>query len=388
MGVLGGSIEAGQDPSYTTTDDRRKRSGFAKHVGLYYFTSYGYPDLGSDTLLVVQDAVSKGLDILNLSWNYNCVCNTTCDDGGANAAIRNATNAGVLLTVAAGNDGASSCKVAWPSTSRDVLTVGGLNTASYTYNYDTTNIWTSSSRGGMDLKVNGLNHAGAAAVVDIVAPAKYTLLYRSILHDPDFAWYASETDSGTSFAAPSVAGSIAMMMNSIYGLGINGMDARTMLAYTIMMGDGWDADSGVVTGSGMSSLSGAGRLKAHYMGSGLTAPSGFGCHEWTISNGHTITYNVGGFGAESSSITTWKAALVWDEPDPTNVGDIVFRVKNTCPDSLVRVDASYDVRKRLRLSQSEIGGKCLKYEVEAFNIPSDRTFAVCDYYQSGNPGDH
>ena len=81
-------------------------------------------------------------------------------------------------------------------------------------------------------------------------------------------------------------------------------------------------------------------------------------------------------------------ALTLKEPSLSNVGDIILNVRDTCTGVSVRADLTYDMRKRVRLSQSEIGGKCLRYEITALDIPADRTCAVCDYYQSGSANDH
>jgi hypothetical protein len=164
-----------------------------------------------------------------------------------------------------------------------------------------------------------------------------------------------------------------------------------------MMGDGYNADSGTIATSGMSSLSGAGRLKNHFMdGADLTAPWAWGCHKQTFTCPPIgpcpqlmFTYGVA-FSPHPAAITTWKAALTWKEPYLDNAARIVIRVRNTCPAQNVVADNSADIRKRVKLSQSSISGKCLVYDVIATYMPisSSRTFTVCDYLQSGNAGDH
>lgn len=387
LGILGGSIEQDQDPNYTISYEQQKRSGYAPDPRLYYYTAGTgtSQEMAQGTILVAQDAVAQGLDVLNMSWNIGCVCDRTCDFGGSNAAIRNATDAGVLFTVAAGNDGPSGCTTAWPALRRDVLTVGGLDSTTWGTgaDYPIMGVWPGSSRGGMDLKVAGTVRHGAATVVDVVAPACYSNVY-----GPPPSLYPF-TGCGTSFAAPTVAGIGAMAMNSFYSLGLTGMDTRMTQTYLMMLGDGYDADTGQILEGGMSSRTGAGRIKAHFMNSAdLTAPWGFGCHKATISDGQVYAFSVGDSGAESTSITTWKVALTWKEEDLSNVADILLMVYNTCPHFRVGADLSYDMRKRVRLSQADIGGNCLEYDVVAYDVPSPREFTVCDYYQSGDPSEH
>jgi hypothetical protein len=243
----------------------------------------------------------------------------------------------------------------------------------------------------MDLNVNGTVRSGAAALVDIAAPAVYTLVYQD-KPTSSGSWYASTSLAGTSFAAPTVAGAAAMTIHSLFELGHTDMDARQLMAYMIMMGDGFNSDTGNLEKKGMSKATGAGRLKAHFMDpANLTGPWGFGCHKGTLLEGEEAVFAVGGPAAESSSITTWKAALVWKDPDLANSSDFILKVRNTCPSILVTQDISFDVRKRVKLLQADISGKCLEIHVLANDIPNGtggREFAVCDYYQSGSASDH
>jgi hypothetical protein len=125
------------------------------------------------------------------------------------------------------------------------------------------------------------------------------------------------------------------------------------------------------------------------MGSGnLTYPWAFGCHKDTLTTaGQVKSYGVWG-NPQSSAVTTWKTALTWRETNLDDVADIILRVRNTCPSVDVASDVSWDVRKRIRLGQSSITGKCLVYDVTAVYLPQSRTFTVCDYLQSGSASDH
>jgi hypothetical protein len=383
LGVLGGSIEGGQDPNFTTASDTLRRSGYASEANLYYYAALNN-DLATNLYLVAQTALTSALDVVNFSWNTGCFCSSTCDSNGANAVLSNSTDGGVLFVVSAGNSGAASCNVGWPATSRDVLAVGGLNSIDVATPYDASSMWSGSSRGGMDIVVNGSTKSQAVKLVDLVAPACYSLLYTA----PDS--YNLET-CGTSLAAPTVAGNAAILLNSFFSLGFSLVDARLIQTYLLMMGDGWNAESGATMSSGLSRLSGAGRLKNHFMSNAnLTAPWAWGCHKATLTaSGQVRTYGVSG-NPQSVAVQTWKAALTWKEPHLNNSADITLRVRNTCPSQVLAGDVTYDVRKRIRLSQATINGKCLEYDVSAVHIPAgeSRTFTVCDYLQSGSAANH
>jgi len=59
---------------------------------------------------------------------------------------------------------------------------------------------------------------------------------------------------------------------------------------------------------------------------------------------------------------------------------------------VVADDWSYDIRKRIELAQTQIGGRCLSYRIRTFpwSMPSGqtRTVYVADYFHGGNPSDH
>jgi hypothetical protein len=71
-----GSIEQGQDSLYTSTADRRRRSGVAKETEVVV---YNIP-VSTDALVAtrmtnaVNDALDSGVDILNFSFRMNTLC--------------------------------------------------------------------------------------------------------------------------------------------------------------------------------------------------------------------------------------------------------------------------------------------------------------------------
>jgi Subtilase family len=68
MGVMGGSIENGQDPSYpgSHTTPQVDRSGIAGGAALYYY--HASANTAAGAAIALQAAVNEGIDIVNNSW--------------------------------------------------------------------------------------------------------------------------------------------------------------------------------------------------------------------------------------------------------------------------------------------------------------------------------
>lgn len=395
--LLGGSIEAGQDAAYTTTTSRRQRSGIAPNVQL---GSYW----GGGIYAIQQHAILNSVSVMSNPWgwvsdaNVN-YCNSNHDIGGLNATWRNSADSGVLNVSSAGNEGTNpGCSIRWPGSRHDGITVGALNALNTAVTYPYTDMSAISSRGGGGIRINGTLRSTALAHTDLVVSGTPELFYNYTSGSPGYQlWdHVLYTDGFTSYATPVVAGGVALGISSFYGLGWSGMstDVRMMIPFFIMLGDGWQKASGTKTISGMDARSGAGRFYDHMMSSaGLTAPWAWSCWKQQIANGETWSYNVGDANPESTSITTMKALMTWDEPDHDAAADLDLYVYNTCPAGggaavEVQSDTGYDLRSRLRLT-SGIGNNCLQLRVKGFYVPAaKRTFTLCYYVQGGSTVEH
>lgn len=399
---LTGSVEAGQDPAVSDPVERRRRSGVAPEA-LWSFYGLGCPNVGgglpwSTWSLAIADAVAQGHDVLNVSaWIGGLdPCDLTSDPSGIRASIRNAVNAGMIVVVAAGNDGdggGNTCKMKFPATDRNVIAVGGLASDNSTWNYDTLGTGWYSSRGGMNITTSGTLRSHAVAGVDIAAPGGISWDYWIAPNAYDI-W---NTDSATSYAAPHVAAGVLLFRQALVGLGLSSWNtARRVLTNTLLMGDGYSFDTGTFRASTFDQRTGAGRMHAHFPGAAnLIAPWGWGVHDVTVSQGSDIAFTVNDAGPESASVTQWKVAMTWDEPNFGDGADIDLYVYNTCPAGgggrqLVAAQADFDVRNRITLTQSQISGRCLEYHLVGHYVPAGqtRTVYVADYYHSGNPAEH
>ena len=105
----------------------------------------------------------------------------------------------------------------------------------------------------------------------------------------------------------------------------------------------------------------------------LTGPWGWGWRSVTVTQGQTVTFDVGGPGVEAAGITDWKMAALWTPSDLQNVPDVDFFVDNTCAfgggTSTLLADTGYDVRTRFRLSGADIAGKCLRMRLYGYSVP-------------------
>jgi len=400
--IAAGSIEAGQDSAISDPTERVRRSGMSSGSDIYYYTSVGSSEYASTRIAQIQRAVADGVDVLNHSywWGACADCDPACTGFGFTNAIRDSANAGVLNVFAIGNDGdLGYCNAEYPAVIRHGLTIGGLDSSDASQPYDSlpmTSGQYASARGGMDIYSDGGWRQEALAIADLVAPACHRYTYSLVGYPWSMYTYAeSAWGCGTSMAAPVVTGSVALVKEALSASGNPINNADLLLAHMLLMGDSWQHDHGQKMGLTMDQRSGAGRMHLWYPSSqDLTAPWGWGCHQFALTNGETRSFSVGDANPESTSIMQWKAALTFNEPDLMDAGDIDLEVWNTCPSGggevRVNADVSLDIRSRVWLQSYQVGGKCLEYRVYGWHVPQGetRTVSVCDYYHSGNPNDH
>lgn len=399
--IMAGSIETGSDTSIPDTNGRIRRSGIAPLARPWH---YEIDDACSSRIAAMQRAITDKLDVFDFSSAGTCTCSVTCNDCAMNASLYNLQSSGVLWVNSLGDtedDPSHSCNAQYPAMRREGLTVASVDTTPQTVNYDTAGLRLKSSRGGMDLPVYGEGtQSRAVAIADLAAPGCWTYQY----FNPPSNGYAANLAStnygcGTSFAAPAVAGAAALLRQQLVVKGwimAGGVpspdDVGTLMVNMLLMGDGYSYDLGGFRTSGFDQRSGAGRVHMHYpSGANLTAPWGWGTHSISLANGEAATFWVGSSGAESPSVTQWKLALTWVETDYSQASDIIVRVYDSCHgNAIVASDDSFDMRKRITLTQSQISNKCLYYRIDAFSIRPGTyvRLYVADYFHSGNPADH
>ncbi len=406
-----GSIEAGQDPNYGSTTERRQRSGLAPKTGIYqYWAAYSF------NVRILEDALADGtVDILNHSWgSYDgSGCYRNSEMNGFNPALRNITDAGVLNLLTMGDAGhGGGCSAIWPANRPDGVAVGALDGRDANVAYAATSTSIHTARGGAPLTVDGSTYSTALSVADLATIGTTDWMYNYTnggLGSPSYYQWDSGEDGYTSYSTPIVSGQAALLRHAMVAQGVYALatDARLQIPFLIMMGDGWPGTGSGRTTSGMSWTTGAGRSYNHLMSSSHFSPGwGYSCHKGTLSDGDTVTYSVrpnlgGGALPMQASVKTWKAVLTWDEADLANAADLDLEVFDQCPGqpaTYLAGDNGRDLRERLRLTS--VAGKCLRARVSAYHIPmvwipylhiwvpGTRTYTMCHYYQSNNTTEH
>lgn len=388
--VAAGSIEQGQDPAVVDPNARQFRSGIAPEPLLDY---YGVNDCDAVSR-ALQRAVARGVDVVNMSFRADFTagptssCDAAMNCGGINEAIRAATDAGVVVVKSAGNLGQSdpNCGLTYPAWRPEVISVGGLFTQGTTGTLASVPLADSSSRGGVGVRYAGMGTDDTASGIGVVAPQNVECFLDATAAS---GWNCISTRSGTSFAAPAVAGLATMFAHSLSAAG-SIANARDVIANVLLMGD-------LGPTFGLTHTHGFGRVRAFAPNSTvLAAPWGWGTHRLTGGVGTTV-FTVWDAGPESPSVREWRWVAASFENDLRNLQtDYIIRVVDACPPGGGRVtvmsDQSFDPRKRIELSQASICPpgrptcRCLEMEVVVFQAPASGVrIHMADYFHGGDP---
>jgi hypothetical protein len=194
--------------------------------------------------------------------------------------------------------------------------------------------------------------------------------------------------SGTSFSSPIVAGVATLFRDETKRLGWS-YDGRLLKAALLAMGD--RADDSVFSSSlppltsGLSSLLGAGRIKARYPGAASFANAAWawGYYSATLVQGQETCIAVG----NTSGFSQFKWGLTWDEPTPFASADLDISVKDmNAGGTVVAFQNDYGVSNRIALDQAALAGRNLSICVLGYTIPAGQTRQFFTSYFLHNNG--
>jgi len=416
-----GSIDMGQDPAFpgSYTSEQARRGGIATEAQLRFYAvaatggTYGEEEaLGQDVWEAYQQAMLDGVDIINQSFRFGDVrlgdfCSSTYNPAGLNAAITALADSGILVVSAAANDKhdpAKPCTLSWPGWHPDAISVGANDV-------DGT-LWFKSSAGPVTMRTsNGISVPYAG--IGLTTLGTYDEGYGAVPSSNYIgaaAFAPSNPFYGTSFAAPTVAGSAALLrhlFNYVQPNGGNwpsrtwpGGDARFLLTSLLVFADGWEASTGNGATSGFDPWSGAGRLRlrfAHPTSTDVTSPFYFDYSNGSIGQGQLECHHIGPYGQAWSPMPATakrlKTVLTWKETDFQNIADVDLTVYNTCPGGTpqqnplhwvpIGTDWGYSPRARVLLSNAQIQGKCLAVCAYGYTVPSPRPYQLVSYLRGG-----
>ena len=336
--VLLSDFEDGQangvDPGMSLLT-RRRRGGIAPEGNMLYYSTGS----DGDNAIAINDAVARGVDVINMSQHPSG--GTYCNNdsfAGTRAAIQAAENAGVLVVVAAGNDGdLTNCRVNPFGAIPDTLTVAAIDDVEDFYDLATVPIQYSPATGTYS-GANGIAQTTAVADGRIVATRMVDLAVTGIVDQVaalgDLGNSSGEV--GTSFAAPQVAGAAGVLKDWIYSTGAFGgssvwrNDPYVLSVMLANMGDGvWGHNGGADTYRQLDYSFGFGHLR-------FVLPSFYGdthvipLHD--LEQGDFFEFYVGDdSGPEPTNMQGWKFAALIDADYYGNTPAITFRLIDKCP---------------------------------------------------------
>lgn len=397
--VAAGNIEQNQDDDVSDSDEQAQHSGVTRESEIYYYNINDSGDLQS----AMQDALAEGVDVINMSFYLTCSghdwCDADYDCSGVNSWLDDLLDAGIVPVQSAGNtnnDESDECSVNWPAFRNEVVSVTSLDSRSGD-DYDdsivtddeTGTTSQDASEGPVEITTRGGIDSDTAGV-DIAAPGHISEYFT---YGEDN--YGSFDRWGTSYSAPAVTAGAGLLREALEEVGWTYDDARALMTNLLLLGDRSDGTSDGYKETGVSDLSGLGRLKLHWPdGENMTSPWHWAWKWVTIEDGETITWELNDGDPLSSNVEVWKWVAHWFDDDLTSVSDITISVYDTCPDDggsdeYIAGDASFAIRKQVRLKGEDVAGRCLELRAKAYDVPPGGiALYSAEYYDGGDISEH
>ena len=396
-GVLLGDLTAGQDPTVTSSTERVQRSGIARQAEMTYYLVSRQETYANIATAVEAATYDDEIDIITMSIGDSSDrwC-TNSDYSGVRSAIRSAENAGVLMVVGAGNDGSGDCTYNSYSTIPDTIAVGATDDVTSLLGLATVGVADYSSRGSFETTLAG-GRTVNTRIGDFAVNGTMNWWPSS------GSSYSSGDYSGTSFAAPQVAGAAVLLKSWLWNHNLDddyGSIPYALRALLSVMGDGAAGGSGgnAYTGS-VDSTAGFGHLRfadlSQELGSGAW---GFGGGSpLVMTEGQVVQWPVGSTAAEGSNVNGWKFAALIDYDNYGDGPDVSFELVDRCPagggEQVIRTASRAPLKARLRMRAGDMDGafrgRCLWIRATAEHLP-DSTVKIwaADYYYTNSRLEH
>ncbi|AGZ43673.1 S8 family serine peptidase [Actinoplanes friuliensis] len=337
-------IIAGQDPATVVAGSRFKGVAPGAHiVNVKVASADGASDVsqviaGIDWVVAHRNDKGLNIKVLNLSYGTESAQAATLDPLAY--AVEKAWEAGIVVVVAAGNDGFGANAVTMPAADPDVIAVGAADPRGTDTRTDDT-VASFTNRGNASRHPDVL--AAGSSVVSLRSPGSYIdrtypTARLSTTLDPGQRFLRG---SGTSQAAAVVSGSAALLLEQRPGLKPDAVKQLLMsTADPIAGGDAYAAGSGQIniaraartkTANGFKQLNlaatGLGTLEASrggayvydsVTGTPLTGEKdifgrAWNALSWAVASGRQKSWNGGTWNGSTWTGTAWGAAVAGEQ---------------------------------------------------------------------------
>lgn len=361
MAIAAGDIRQGQVTGCTGTC-AANRSGIAPEPELLLLTT-DYSIGGS--IQAIQWALDNGADVIVTTFGGD---GGACDGehAGIPEAINAAHEAGALVVTSAGNAfHDAGCSLTGDSESPSAFVVGATDDTTIA-GYPSAVLQLTSSHGGISASVNGITFFEALAGVAALAPGVY-----DEHAEYNNAWGGAV--SGTSFAAPQVAGAAILVKDWFLFNGYYINDKGRLFAALQAMTDRWGRTTG------FNKIAGGGRFQMRYLHADDHPAGNWGWEStwYTLSDGQVAQHKFLGPGVDAAGASQFKAYAVFFEADATDIADIdmtIFDKDCGAGKASLGSDLSYDIKSMVRTTNG--AGKALCVQLTADHVPAGQTRRV------------
>lgn len=382
--LAAGSIEQGQDPSYTTETSRAARSGASQETSIFTFLAEKHTQTQSEkdaSAAAYRKAFERCLEsnvdvVINASGFLAQSCSASQNPAGIRSTLNSLLDDGVPIVSAAGNFGTeppTTCTVTGPAVYPETISVGALNPNS-SYGGEPANSGNSgsdrrasSSTGHTVISRYSGNGTANVPAVTIAAPSVIDNVANSGTSGPGA--YANSPITGTSAATAITGGVVGLMLEAMRESQLN-PDYLMMNAAIALLGDGATSPT-TKSRTFVDDEFGFGRLKMQLPINGTPDEVGeieaskYNVTSITLNSGQAAYIPLGCYSAGcADTYSGIKAALFVEDPGRNSywIPNVDFQIVDACTSGLpiIKEASTSDfLWKRIRVFDTwRFKGKC------------------------------